>query len=399
MAGGSLLSAACLLLVAASALGQVKTVICKDGRRITGTVTLSDGVYKVATKLAEVNVPASEVEAVIGEVSTQQEYQQRRAQIDPNSADDHVKLGRWALEQQLLQQAREEFQAALNLKPGHEMAALLLQQVELKIRGRQAATATSQSRPSYEERIEDSWLVSEEDINRIRVAETGGESRGVVVRFTGDVLEQFIRSQRNNKDFQDPAFEKRFRSMRTWDQLAYIVKNLDPNNASITDDIVVLSDPKALRDFRQPVWRLVAQSCAAADCHGGSSPVGGLKLFRARVRDERIDYTNFVILDGFVGAGGNARMIDRASPEKSLLLQYGLPPERAEMKHPVKLRQPVFAAQAAAAYRRVRDWIALLKSPHPSYRLDYRPPMGMKLNFESAGSRRTQTVGEPARED
>jgi len=391
MARGSMPLAACLLLATACALAQVQTVICKDGRRITGTVTVSQGVYKVQTKLGEVAVPTSEVEAVVSEFTAQQEYHQRRAQIDPNSPDDHVTLGLWALERQLLEQAREEFQAAVNAKPDHEMAALLLQQVERKIQDQQAKAqtraATTRGRSASQEQIEDSWLVSEEQINRVRVAETGPESLRVLVDFRGDVLDRFVQSQRNNKDFQDPTFEKRFRRIRPVDKLAYIVRNLDPNNASLVDDILVRSDPKALDDFRWTVWPLVAQSCAAAACHGGPSPAGGLKLFPAKVRDERIDYTNFVILDGFVGGQGQqARMIDRASPDKSLLLQYGLPPQQAEIKHPLKLRQYVFAAQTAGAYRRVRAWIASLKSPHPDYRLDYRPPMGMKLNYQSAGS-------------
>ena len=399
MPGRILVSVACLLMATVSALAQSKTVVCKDGRRISGTVTLGEGIYTVVTKVASVTIPASEVETVVVEGGAREEYQQRRVQIDPNSAEEHVKLGRWALDQQLLEQAREEFQSAVALQPRHEMAALLLQLVERKLQrqqtGSQSRPASSTSRPAAEETIEDGWLVSEEDINRIRLAETGAESLRTFVDFRGDVIDRFIQSQRSSKDFQ----ERRFRRMRPVEKLAYIVRNLDPNNPSLVDDIVVRSDPKSLDEFRRSVWPGILQTCGAANCHGGPSPVGGWKVFRAKVREERIDYTNFVILDGLTGADGKARMIDRGNPDKSLLLQYGLAYDRAEMKHPVKLRQPMFSVPTAAAYRRLRDWIAALKNPHPNYRLDYVPPMGMKLSYSTTGQNRSQERGDPAHED
>jgi hypothetical protein len=403
MARKCFLSAVCVLLAAVSVVfGQTQTVVTKDGRRITGAVTLTDGVYKIRTKLAEVIVPALQVETVISEMPPQQEYQQRRGQIDPNNAEDHVKLGCWALEKQLLEEARGEFQAALNVKPDHEMASLFLRQVERKLQEQPRAEtrpAASQTRPAAEEGIEDAWLISEEDVNRIRVAEMGAESARTVAEFRDDVLDRFVQSQGGNKDFQDPVFEKHFRRMRPGEKLAYILKNMDPNTAGMMDDIVVRSDPKVLEEFRRVIWPLVARSCGTPTCHGGPSPVGGWKVFRAKARDERIEYTNFIILDGFVGRDGKSRMIDRSNPAQSLLLQYGLPPERAEMKHPVNVRQTVFASTVADTYRRVRDWIAMLRTPHPNYRLEYRPPMGMKLNFNYAGPGRTQPANERARED
>ena len=133
MCGRILVSAACLLMAAVSAMAQTKTVVCKDGRRISGTVTLGEGVYTIQTKVASVTIPASEVETVVAEGGAREEYQQRRTQIDPNNAEDHVKLGRWALDQQLLEQARDEFQSAVAIQPRHEMATLLLQLVERKL--------------------------------------------------------------------------------------------------------------------------------------------------------------------------------------------------------------------------------------------------------------------------
>ena len=187
--------------------------------------------------------------------------------------------------------------------------------------------------------------------------------------------------------------------MKPVEKLAYIVRNLDPNNTSLADDIVVRSDPKSLDEFRRSVWPGILQTCGTANCHGGPKPVGRWKVLRAKTRDERIDYTNFVILDGLAGADGKARMIDRDSPDKSLLLQYGLASDRAEMKHPVNLRQPLFPAPTAAAYRRLRDWIASLKSPHPNYRLDYVPPMGMKLNYSTTAQNRSQGRDDHSHDD
>ena len=113
-----------------------------------------------------------------------------------------------------------------------------------------------------------------------------------------------------------------------------------------------------------------------------------MKLFRTTGRDEKTDYTNFVILDGMTSRDGRYRVIDRQNPDKSLLLQYGLMPELAEARHPEKLRQPIFLNKSSPSYRHVLNWIQTsLRGPkHPNYRLEYSPPLGMKLNFMSSAA-------------
>ncbi|MCD6303865.1 MAG: hypothetical protein J7M21_02765, partial [Planctomycetes bacterium] len=93
--------------------------------------------------------------------------------------------------------------------------------------------------------------------------------------------------------------------------------------------------------------------------------------------NDRVAYTNFLILDSFHKPGG-LRMIRRDNPEESLLLQYALPRNIARYRHPEKIRS-AFRSRNDPGYRLTLQWIRSLKGPlHPDYRIKYLPPNVMK---------------------
>ena len=158
--------------------------------------------------------------------------------------------------------------------------------------------------------------------------------------------------------------------------MRYILYKIDPYNTAIKDDIIIKTDPRFMIEFRSRIWPIVAKHCAAAQCHGGDKPKGGLKLFNIPGKNEKVDYTNFLILDMF--ASGGKRMLDRDHSDLSLLLQYGLPPEQSRFDHPVKITPP-FRSRKDPVYRRVLSWINSLSGPlHPNYRTTYKPPFKLK---------------------
>jgi hypothetical protein len=275
----------------------------------------------------------------------------------------------------------------------------MLRQAEMTLdreeqrRTRKAAAAggESASRPfgSGEEEVKDEWLLSEDDINRIRLEELRATDK-VRIEFANDVLTRYIESRRGSPDWQNA--EKAFRGKPPIQRAIEMLTYVDRQNASIRDDIRVQTDPQFMVDFRRHIWPSVGSQCAVAECHGGNKPVGGLKLFRGAGRNERVDYTNFIILDGMVSRDGKARLIDRSNPEKSLLLQYGLLPDQAEFRHPEKLRRPIFTSRSSPSFKSALKWVTLLRGPmHPDYRLEYAPPFGMKLDFASSPS----VLGQP----
>ncbi|MFA6133626.1 MAG: hypothetical protein WC869_06380 [Phycisphaerae bacterium] len=393
MFGRFLCVCAVFLVAAGIARAEPQTLKLRDGAQITGEVTKTETGYHVVMKYGEADYPAADVLEVVTEVSPLQEYQQRAARIDPNSAEEHFSLGEWAMNANLPEQARDEFAAAVRIQPGMEKASLRLRQMDLKLGRREQRRATTAAAPlaasrpavAAPEEPREEWLLSDDDINRIRVEELEPNDR-VRVEFSNDVINRYIEAMRSLPEFREVNAERMFRAKTPVARAIDMLNRTDSNNTALRDDIRILSDPQFMIDFRRRVWPVVGARCAAAECHGGDQPVGGMKLFRTTGNDERTNYTNFIILDGMTSRDGRYRVIDRQNPDKSLLLQYGLLPELAEARHPEKLRQPIFLNRNATSYRHVLNWIQTsLRGPkHPNYRLEYSPPLGMKLDFFSA---------------
>jgi hypothetical protein len=383
----ALIAAVAVLPVVAAAAEQ-KVVHLTGDRKITGQVTKTDSGYVIKTKYGTLTVAAEDVIAIKDVVTPEDEYQDLRAKMDLSKAEDRLKLGEWAMEHDMLEKAREEFQAALKIDPKYERARLRLRQVEAKIEARKKPTVgpdgtTRPAPPATLTGIRPEWLVSEGDIHHIRLEEMTGKYRGGV-EFRNDVLKRFIEAMRGVEDFEQKGFEERFKGASRVDQARYMLRKLDRSSA-MKDDIILKADPRFMLEFRRYVWPIVAQHCAAAQCHGGTQPVGGLKLFKIAGSSVKVDYTNFVLLDGI--ARGGRPVINRTTPDRSLLLEFGLPAEIAYYAHPKKITPP-FKSREDRQYLRVLDWIRSLANypSAPDYRLQYRPPFGMKLNSRASSA-------------
>ena len=383
----------CLTLVAFS-VAQMRVVKLKSGSEIKGVVTTTpDGKsYEIRLKSGgQIKISKDQVLSIESVVSQSQDYQGRLAKIDPNSPDERFALAEWAAANGLLDEALEQLQEALKLNKDHIRSTLLLRQVERRIARRQDGGGVTQVGPTTGRgdtaytpdavELDWNWLIDKADISRIRLEELRTTDR-VGVKFQNNVLNRFIDAQtaQGRRDFLQPGFAKKFRSKPNVAKVFYILKNIGINDTATKDDLVINRDPQFMVDFKKDVWPFVAQYCASTKCHGGSEPLGGLKLFKYKLRNERMDYTNYLILDTFELPGGR-KMINRNDPENSLLLQYGLPLETARFKHPADM-PVIFSSREAANFKRVLAWIGSLKRPlHPNYRIKWTPPFGMKLNL------------------
>lgn len=120
------------------------------------------------------------------------------------------------------------------------------------------------------------------------------------------------------------------------------------------DQVEIKQEPWALSKFRRNVNpQYVARYFAPTFGHG---QIDGLSLFNQRPQDEAEAYTNFYRLSQF-RVNGNP-MIDRASPELSLLLQWGLDRESARFPAPdVPGWRPMFRSLEDSDFRRYVEWI------------------------------------------
>ncbi|MEO1236045.1 MAG: hypothetical protein AAFX76_04580, partial [Planctomycetota bacterium] len=102
----------------------------------------------------------------------------------------------------------------------------------------------------------------------------------------------------------------------------------------------------------------------------GQGAVPGLTLFNRRPRLEAEALTNFYLLTRF--SNGGDPMINRADPEQSLLLQWGLPREDARFPAPdVDGWRPAFRSSDDAEFRRYAEWIASLYPEELDYGIRY----------------------------
>ncbi len=360
------------LLLSATCLAEKKRIRLKNGRVFVGEIIekTDDGI-KVKGKLAVVFYRNDQIEAIESIRDPKGGYIQRLAKLDKTSAEAHVKLGQWAMENKLYKEAAACFQAALAIEKDHESAALLLRQAKARLKkvtgtgGGNGTTAGTEQVP-----FEPKLLVRMEDIYRIRLEEVRKGER-ISVRLQKNVVERFIRQMGGKGDFQDEGFTRKFRRFPRARQAEYILEKADRDDP-LKDDIIVRTDPAFMRGFRRAVWPIVAGSCGSINCHGSAKGKGKLKLFNVASRNVNVDYTNFLILDSYHKKG--LLMIRRDDWERSLLLQYGLPAAQAEYRHPVK-RKPVLPSRESSAYRQTLAWIKGLKGPrHPNYRIKHRPP-------------------------
>lgn len=384
--------AGCLLVVASVVMAKPQVVYTKDGKKYTGEVSKTGDRYFIRTEfMGTVEVPESNILRV-EDIHTEEDfYTRERAKIKPGDAEGHFSLamtlwnkGGKRGSKAFLELAKIELAEALRIKPDFDKANLQLRIVEAKLKAIVQPTTADAA-------LDRKLLVPLGDIPNIRFEELRPDDR-VVVKFRNDVIERFIKTMHGKLEFKEPKFDDTFRGWPRVRQVIYIRDNGGRFDNPFRSDILIDSDPSFMVEFRRSVWPLVQNHCASHRCHGAAKGQGKLKLF-AHSNIEQVDYTNFVILRGFVHKGN--RILYRDHPDLSLLLQYALPREQAEMSHGREIAI-LFKDRRDSHYQRVLAWIRSLEGPgQPRYGLQYKPPLGMKLDFGEGASSGPET--RPAR--
>lgn len=144
------------------------------------------------------------------------------------------------------------------------------------------------------------------------------------------------------------------------------------------DRVTVVDHPETIRRFRDDVHRaVVLNSCATNMCHGGSE-AGRLVLGTYRPNADPTLYTNFYILQKF-RTKSDEGLLNFENPERSALVQLGMPRDVARIKHPPVMRdgrdvwRPSFSGPDDRRAVATVEWIKSLYRPRPSYELEYVP--------------------------
>jgi hypothetical protein len=353
-------------------------VLLNDGRRITGRLAERTDEYVVITVAG---LPAKFNIADINEITPMRPVEERhkelRAGIDDTDEERLLNLAEWARSKGRLDLALEDVTQVLKVNPSNEAAArlktLIDAQIELErrkkeeTRGAESDTAAKTDKTKFP-------LLNEEDINIIRVYEVD-LADAPRMSISQEAVRNFIETYAGQGPVPSSKDGKETFARRSVARILSAMFELQARE--FYADVKILENPKRMRDFREDVQRWIVPSCATTECHGGNQG-GRLRLYSKRQNADASAYTNFYILDRFRTEDGLA-LIDYDTPNRSPLLQFGLPRESALYKHPElaaegrNTMKPIFKNERDDRFQATVEWITSMYQPRPEYPIEYTP--------------------------
>jgi len=371
------LAAGLLVSTVGAKQGIVRT---RDNAAFTGDITEDEksvtvNIHGVTTKIDKRNVLKIEYIA-----SLDDQYKEKVAKLAPDDVKGRIELAKWANSQSRPDLAISALTEARKIDPSNRDAAVMLDDVqrqkELDDQAKQggqpahppvAAQAThpaagaATSKPVAEHR-----LLTADEINVIRQREMTADDPHIQIRFDNKVVQRYLAS-----DFHGDAAE--FRKRSAIEQALDILANGD---SKLANDVRVTTDPAPIVEFRTKVLPIYTGSggCALSGCHG-STKNSNFHLFTGS--DLSNVYTNYYILQKYSATinGVQYSMVDRNTPDQSLMLLYALPGNLSKVPHPnVPGYRPRFRTLDDAAYQTVLNWVTkTLKPIGPDYGLNVSP--------------------------
>lgn len=370
----SVLALLIALVLQGQAAARVAVITTADGQRFTGEV---QGETADSITILIASIPRTFEKAGLASLefrlTAREEFAQRRAKLADEDVQGRFELALWAYTQQAHDLAKKELDDLVVRAPDNTSVANLARAVDSAIELQKSQTPASPSSPSTPAvpsaqtpgvavpatpaanvKLPTKMLV-DRDINIIRIYETPLDDKPVV-NVPSDVFDTIFKEHAASDLVpKGVAEQNRLRSKTGrsgWETLNLITK-LSARN--LYPKLQLPNDPASFQTFKNIHRTYVLGYCATNECHGGAN-AGPLFLFNGRPTDNQTVYTNFYILNAYSNDKGY--MIDRSKPEQSLLIQYGMPPAMASLKHPnVPGWSPRILTPNDASLRTIREWV------------------------------------------
>jgi hypothetical protein len=364
----SLFFLALILLTATSVLWAKQGLVqLKDGSQFVADVTDGDaGTVVVDVKGVRQTYTRDQIASIDWLVNIDERFNSKLLKLSPRDVPGRLELADWARRIERFDLARKAVDQALKIDPDDVDAQTMSRLIQHETRNFTIVAEEKPTLPTIPPPLEKPYLRAEQ-INVIRQAELkAGE--GFRVAFLNDVRARFLALHLIDAST--------FYSLTDDDQAERILNEGDP---AMAKDVRIDTDPASLQEFRDHVEPFIFGGCAVSGCHNTTSAAGGFALFTGDESPEAW-LTNFYILETWRGRHGpeaGRLMIDRTYPGKSLLAEFSLPPESADMPHPaVQNFRRIFASPSDPHYQAMIHWIGFSLRPevggYPS--LDYQPP-------------------------
>jgi hypothetical protein len=383
--------------------GDPILLVYPDGERVEGVYrgAADEASMRVEIEGLTLLVPTAHVREVVRLPSLTERFRQLEAITPAGNADSLLALASWAEARGLLDEAIEAARAAREADPTHDEAAKRLE-VLLQRRSMAPDTDPASGEPrdarrrgamDRPERLRDFPVLTAEQANLIKVYEVDVDDPPRLA-IPPEVVDELFRrygdhpllpsSARGREAFRRQPPERILESI-------FRVRARD-----LYGEVNVIGLPEGLRRFRDHVhsaW--IINAMATTRCHGGSN-AGALALTNRRPNDERSFLTNFLILDRYRHRG--APMIDYTFPERSPLLQMGLPRHASAWPHPeIPGWKPVFLSRQDRGFLRTVEWIRAMRQPRSPVPIEYDPPAAWDLatdGLAGEGDRLSLPAGE-----
>lgn len=375
---------ACLLLclLCTPLLARPGTIRTKDGRSIEGDITDrgAEGAT-ISTRAGQITIRAEEIAEIQYGGSIKEAYEKRVAALPKDAgARAHFEIARWLYDNKEYDLARKELDTAIAMDPNFEDAITLRQTVDRTMlfekrantprpnTGAPATAGAGAAKPGAAiggMALKDRHLLNAEQINTIKQMELRDDDSRVRVRLDNNVAKKYIEFA--NLDTRE------FSQLPDGAKAARILKK---GSDEMRKDVKIITDPQSILEFKAKVQPTLMQGCASVACHGGSN--AGRFLFYNPADNDAVTYTNFYTLTQLTSTVEKTerRMIDRLYPRNSLIIQFGMPRDRAEFKHPdVNGWKAAYSNGQDARYLQVLDWVQNgLVSIQPNYGIDFTLP-------------------------
>jgi hypothetical protein len=373
-----LLAGAAACLLAGVVFAKNGVLVMKDGRTLEGDIGERSDQYLITMRGVETTVAKEDVASVTYPEAFNKEFENRLSKLAKDDVEGRISLARWAFERRQYGKAREALDSALAIDPNSREAVDLQNTItsQLKLESSKSAgtdrttpAPTPPTPPGVERR-----LLSAKDINAIRQGELQPGDARVAVRFDNNVDRRFAK-------YANMQFTQ-FNALKPVDKALMIMEKGD---ASMKADVKVLNDPASIAEYRTKIQPMILNGCAAAACHGGAK--GGDFILYNPADNEATSYTNFYILNRYkkklkdplstgVFGSDDRKMIDRGAGRKSILAQFALPADVADLDHPqVQGYTGAIKTMDDPRLVQVLDWMnKSLKQPEPDYGIKFDPP-------------------------
>ncbi len=399
----SLLIAAALTAIAAPrAMAQVETpppgarqgdppvadepgqslIIMNDGRRFRGRIKDKDR-FELVLEIAGIDTrfKIADVLDVVPLKTFDEYYDELKKSIRPDDYAQRLRFCQWIYSRRRLELAATELEELLDDNPRLEEARELLRVVNAAIEledkqseaEREAETGGPEPEPGAQPggRLSPTMLLSDDDVNLIRVYEIDLDNPPPLL-IRRSTIERLL-SEHATSDLMPTTPEGKKAYFRR-DPVEILTDIFRLQARDLYGEVRVRGEPVSLNKFRLNVHNTwLMNSCATNQCHGGLE-AGQFFLFNRQSHTANTVYTNLLILERTKLHG--EPMINYDRPERSPLLQLGLPRDRSIYPHPdVDRWQPAFRDQADVKFTRAVDWMRSMYTPRPDYPIVYEPPM------------------------